>query len=57
MFGQPEEIKNLNTNNNEFGFCFYQNDGQQLFINIDSQQDDGDIYVSKLGIEMFGEHL
>lgn len=47
VWSTPEEIKNLNTNNNE-SVLFLSNDGQQLFINIDSQQDDGDIYVSKL---------
>lgn len=49
----PEEIKNLNTNNNE-SVLFLSNDGQQLFINIDSQQDDGDIYVSKLDKDIWG---
>jgi hypothetical protein len=43
----PEEIKNLNTINNE-SVLFLSNDGQKLFINIDSQQDDGDIYMSTL---------
>jgi hypothetical protein len=43
----PEAIKNINTNNNE-AVLFLSNDGQQLFINMDSQQDDGDIYMSKL---------
>jgi hypothetical protein len=33
---------------------FLSNDGQQLFINIDSQQDDGDIYVSKLDKDIWG---
>ncbi|MES2760687.1 MAG: hypothetical protein V4677_00715 [Bacteroidota bacterium] len=48
----PEEIKALNTNNNE-AVLFLSNDGQKLFINIDSQQDDGDIYVSTLDKEVW----
>ena len=49
----PEEIKNLNTNNNE-AVLFLSNDGQKLFINIDSQQDDGDIYMSTLDKDVWG---
>lgn len=43
----PEELKKINTNNNEAAL-FLSNDGQKLFVNMDSQQDDGDIYVSAL---------
>ena len=50
----PEEIKTLNTNNNE-AVLFLSNDGQKLFINIDSQQDDGDIYMSTLDKEVWSE--
>jgi hypothetical protein len=49
----PEEIKGLNTNNNE-AVLFLSNDGQKLFVNIDSQQDDGDIYMSTLEKEVWG---
>ena len=49
----PEEIKTLNTNNNE-AVLFLSNDGQKLFINIDSQQDDGDIYMSTLDKDVWG---
>jgi hypothetical protein len=48
----PEEIKSLNTINNE-AVLFLSNDGQKLFINIDSQQDDGDIYMSTLDKELW----
>ena len=43
----PEQIKNINTNNNEAAL-FLSNYGQRLFINIDSQEDDGDIYMCTL---------
>lgn len=49
----PEEIKSLNTINNE-AVLFLSNDGQKLFINIDSQQDDGDIYMSTLDKDVWG---
>lgn len=49
----PEEIKSLNTINNE-SVLFLSNDGQKLFINIDSQQDDGDIYMSTMDKEIWG---
>lgn len=49
----PEEVKALNTNNNE-AVLFLSNDGQKLFINIDSQQDDGDIYMSTLDKDVWG---
>lgn len=48
----PEEIKSVNTINNE-AVLFLSNDGQKLFINIDSQQDDGDIYMSTLDKEVW----
>lgn len=48
----PEEIKNLNTNNNE-AVLFLSDDGQKLFISMDSQQDDGDIYMSTLDKEVW----
>jgi hypothetical protein len=48
----PEEIKNINAINNE-SVLFLSNDGQKLFINIDSQQDDGDIYMSTLNKEVW----
>jgi len=43
----PQAVTNLNSNNNE-AVLFLSNGGRKLFINIDSQQDDGDIYMSKL---------
>lgn len=41
----PEEIKDLNSINNESAL-WLSGDGQKLIINIDSQTDDGDIYMS-----------
>ena len=49
----PEQIKNINTNNNEAAL-FLSNDGQKLFINKDSQEDDGDIYICTFDKNVWG---
>lgn len=43
----PKGVSSVNSNNNE-AVMFLSVDGQKLFTSKDSQQDDGDIYVSKL---------
>lgn len=50
---KPEGISNLNTKNNE-AVLFLSNDGNKLFIAMDSQQDDGDIYMSTLDNNVWG---
>ena len=50
----PHEIENLNSNNNE-AVLFLSNGGRKLFINIDSQEDDGDIYMSKLDKDVWSK--
>ncbi len=44
VWKQPQEVAGLNTNNNESAL-YLSGDGQKLFINVDSQKDDGDIYM------------
>lgn len=46
IWQNPAGINNVNSNNNE-AVMFLSIDGQNLFTSKDSQQDDGDIYVSK----------
>lgn len=44
---KPMGAANINTKNNE-AVLFLSNDGQKLFVSVDSQQDDGDIHMCTL---------
>ncbi len=44
LWKTPEEVKGLNSINNESAL-WLSGDGQKLFINVDSQTDDGDIFM------------
>lgn len=44
---KPMGATNINTKNNE-AVLFLSNDGQKLFVSVDSQQDDGDIHMCTL---------